>query len=132
MLQRGTARAESCTHDALCGGEEAYGCRATNRASAPIVLADNQSFGQRDSIPTASTAEFESQSSLLQKEDDTPIVKVPVRLESMALEGWRATFLRSNIQVQSRTHICELFVVMKNKVRKLQRLFMPAIAIKHS
>lgn len=39
VVRRGTARAESCTCDALCGGEEAYGCRATKRSCMPAMLA---------------------------------------------------------------------------------------------
>jgi len=34
-VQRGTARAVSCTRDALDGGEEADGCCATKRSSMP-------------------------------------------------------------------------------------------------
>jgi hypothetical protein len=39
-IQRGTARAVSCTRDALCGGEEADGCCATKQSSIPAVPAE--------------------------------------------------------------------------------------------
>lgn len=102
---------------ALCGGEEAYGCRTTNGASTPIALADNQFFRQRDSNPTASTAGFESQSSRLKKEDDTPMVKVPVRLGVDGPGEMRPTCLRLDIQVLSRTHLSLVFCFSLRTVR---------------
>lgn len=61
-------------------------------------------------------AEFVSQSSLQQKEDDMPIVKVLVQLSINGPGVMRATSLRSDIQAQSGTHVflvCEPFVAME-------------------
>lgn len=102
VVRRETARAASCTHDALCGGEKAYGCCATKQSSTPIILAESHFFGQRDSILTASSAQFESQSSLLQEEDDTPMNHVLVRLgvNGPGIDGKRLLYNRTRKKIE--------------------------------
>lgn len=68
-VQRGTARAVSCTRDSLCGGEKADGCRATKRSSMPGPSSDFL-FEQEDLNLIASSTEFESLSIILEKAED--------------------------------------------------------------
>jgi hypothetical protein len=71
-IQRGTARAVSCTRDALCGGEEADGCCATKRSFMPSVPAEAFSLIRKDPSLIASSTEFESQSIIIEMAGDTP------------------------------------------------------------
>ena len=85
-VQRGTARAVSCTRDSLCGGEKADGCRATKRSSMPGPSSEFL-FKQEDLGFIASSTEFESQSTILEKEEDVPMSYVAVRLEANEPDG---------------------------------------------
>lgn len=66
-VQRGTARAVSCTRDALCGGEEADGCCVTKRSFMP-GFSNSLLFEQKD----------QSQAFVLETERDVPMSYVAV------------------------------------------------------
>lgn len=80
-IQRGTARAVTCTRDSLCGGEKADGCRATKRSCMPGPSCDFL-FKQGGLNLIASPTEFESQSIILEKEEDMPVSHIAVWLEA--------------------------------------------------
>lgn len=76
-VQRGTARAVSCTRDALCGGEEADGCCVTKRSFMPGP-SNSLLFEQKVQSLIATSTEFGSQSFVLETERDVPMSYVAV------------------------------------------------------